>query len=100
MKLTYVKTSDLELTIDLQNGYSIIANGLYIKGENPKYEFDFYLLKNTDDILEQRVYIIAKEIVADYKSVYTEILKYTSALLSNGEIDEFIKYYNRVIDNV
>ena len=87
----YMGCKDI-LTIDLHNGYTVIA----IKSWNPdehKYVVQFMLKENTIDkwnLIEKAESI---EFNVDYKIINKVILKHVAALLSEGFFDYYIDRY-------
>ncbi len=92
-KLTYTKIGNDIITIDLQNGYTVIATKLF-KREIKKYEVTLRIKDNSVDILD----LIGKqekvEFDATYKTINSAILKYVATLLSDGFFDYYIRRYD------
>lgn len=81
------------LTIDLHNGYSVIA----IKSWTREYN-NYYVelrLKRDDverwDLIEEPESIVFSN---DYKTINVAILKYVSSLLADGFFDRYINRYD------
>ena len=91
-KLTYKKMADIMLEINLYNGYSIIAFGLYDK-DLENYKVNYYLKDNNIDTLEE-VRDLENIFICSNRTINSAILKQVSKLLSNGFWDKEIEKYN------
>ena len=93
-KLKYEKynNSDSVITIDLHNGYSVIAiTGL--THEKQIYTTTLFLKENTVDdwkMIEKAEYL---EFETNYKTINSAILKKVSDLLEEGFFDYYIQRY-------
>lgn len=95
-KLTYVKTADIELTVDLQNGYTIVASGLF-DYEKQEFHVTLYLKENSVslfDLMED-----FNDIVFETNQYYVKsaILKHIATLLSEGQFDSYIDRYEYML---
>ncbi len=96
---TYKGCRDI-LTIDLHNGYTVIAIKIW-NSEANNYNVEFRLKENTVekwDLIEKAESV---QFEADYKTINKEILKYVSNLLSEGFFDYYIQrfdYYLKCFD--
>ena len=91
-KLTYVKVNDNVITIDLHNGYTIMA----ISKWEPKtkgYITTLYLKDNTIDTLQLILGSENLEFHANYKTINSAILKYIGTRLEEGFFDNYIETY-------
>ena len=80
------------LTIDLHNGYTVIA----IKSWNPdehKYTVQLMLKENTVNKLDLIEKAESLEFNVDYKIINKAILKHVATLLSDGFFDYYINRY-------
>ena len=80
------------LTIDLHNGYTVIA----IKSWNPdehKYTVQLMLKENTVNKLDLIEKAESLEFNVDYKIINKAILKHVATLLSDGFFDYYIDRY-------
>lgn len=93
IKLMYEKFSNDAISIDLQNGFTIIAMKLYNR-DSMVYEVSLYIKENTIDILDLIQSQEKVEFDDDFKTINSSILKYISSLLSCGFFDYSIKRYN------
>lgn len=90
LKYERVHNSNDVISIDLHNGYHIIAMSGYNK-EEEKYTATLSLKNNEIDTLR----MIEENIkfTVTYKTINSTILKYVSDLLENGIIDKYIESY-------
>lgn len=91
-KLTYVKVNDNVITIDLHNGYTIMAISKWqpkIKG----YTTILYLKDNTIDTLHLVLGAENLEFHASYKTINSAILKQVGTYLEEGFFDSYIIDY-------
>ena len=92
----YIGCKDI-ITIDLHNGYTVIA----IKSWNPdehKYYVQLMLKENTVgkwDLIEKAEYL---EFNVDYRIINKAILKHVATLLSDGFFDYYINRYEYDIE--
>jgi hypothetical protein len=92
-RLSFNRVSNTDtLLIDLHNGYSVIASGLYVKKEN-RYHIKFYIKDNTTDILDliERQEDVVFE--TDKLTINSAVLKHVATMLSNGFYDYYINRY-------
>jgi len=92
-KLTYTKIGNDTISIDLQNGYTVIATELF-NHETKKYEVTLRIKDNTVDILDLIEKQEKVEFNANYKTINSAILKYVAILLSDGFFDYYIRRYD------
>lgn len=91
-RLTYVKVNDNTITIDLHNGYTVMAMSRW----DPKshgYTTTLYLKDNTIDTLQLILDAEKLEFHANYKTINSAILKYVSACLDEGFFEPYIEGY-------
>lgn len=93
-KLTYknYKNSDNILTIDLHNGYTVIAIIVWNRKKH-NYSVELRIKENTVekwDLIEKAENL---EFNTNYKFINSAILKKTSKLLEKGFFDYYIKRY-------
>lgn len=93
-KLTYENYRGCKdiLTIDLHNGYAVIAIKLWNPDEH-KYTVQLMLKENTVDKWDLIEKAESLEFNVDYKIINKVILKHVAALLSEGFFDYYIKRY-------
>ena len=87
----YIGCKDI-ITIDLHNGYTVIA----IKSWNPdehKYYVQLMLKENTVDKWDLIEKAESIEFNVDYKIINKAILKHVATLLSDGFFDYYINRY-------
>lgn len=95
-----VNNSDNVISIDLHNGYSIVA----ISGWNPKingFITSLYLKENTIETMKLIEDADRIEIHADHKTIYPAILKKVSTYFQDGFFDYYInrdKFENLCLD--
>ncbi len=92
--LKYVKTSDLTLDIDLHNGYSVRIDSIY-NHNTKRYDATFYIKENTIETYMAIDTLNCGKVSfgGNRKTIKTDILKYTSFLLSRNYFDDAIKHY-------
>lgn len=92
-RLTYIKTSDLTLDIDLNNGYSVRTDAIYNFGSK-RYNAKFYIKENTIDKYTEIDTLNNEKISFDgnRKTIKTDILNYVSCLLSKNYFDDCIEH--------
>lgn len=93
-KLIYKKYKGLEniITIDLHNGYTIIAISSWNK-ESHHYNADLYL---KDNLINNWLLIENVEnliINANYKTIHSALLKQVASFLKEGFFERYIKRY-------
>lgn len=91
-RLTYVKVNDNTITIDLHNGYTIMAMSRW----EPKihgYITTLYLKDNTIDTLQLILDADELEFHANYKTINSAILKYVGTCLEEGFFEPYIENY-------
>lgn len=88
-KLVYEKINDNLITIDLHNGYTVIAI-LSWNHEDQNYSVQLRLKENTIekwDLIEEAENIVFN---TNYKFIYKAVLKQVSTYLENGFFDKYI----------
>lgn len=90
LKYERVNNSNDVISIDLYNGYYIIAMSGFNK-ETEKYTTTLFLKDNGIDTLRMVVENI--EFAATYKTINSAILKYVSDALDRGTIDKYIESF-------
>lgn len=90
--LRYEKISDSVISINLQNGYTIVAFATFNR-EDSTYTTILYLKDNTVDILDLVDGLEPIIFNANYKTINSVILKYVASLLSQGVLNRYIKRY-------
>ena len=80
------------ITIDLHNGYTIIAIKIWNK-ENHNYTVQLMLKENTVDKWDLIEKAESLEFDVDYKIINKAILKQVATLLSDGFFDYYIDRY-------
>lgn len=91
-KLTYVKVNDNVITINLHNGYTVMAISKWepqIKG----YITTLYLKDNTIDTLQLILGAENLEFHTNYKTINSAILKQVGTYLDKGFFDSYIETY-------
>lgn len=91
-RLTYEKINDNVITIDLHNGYTVMA----ISKWEPKihaYITSLYLKENTIDTLQLILGAENLELHANYRTINSAILKRVGTYLDEGFFDSHIKTY-------
>ena len=91
-KLTYIKVNDNVITIDLHNGYSIMAMSRW-EPKNHNYITTLYLKDNTIDTLQLIQGAENIEFNATYKTINSAILKQVSTYLNDGFFKDYIDTY-------
>lgn len=91
-RLKYEKVADSVISVDLHNGYTIIAFAT-LNYDNSTYSTTLYLKDNTIDILDLIDGLEPFEFTANYKTVNSVMLKYIATLVSEGVLDKYIKRY-------
>lgn len=93
-KLSYIKTSDLSIDINLGNGYFLRASAKY-NYISDKYELSFYIREKTIDKYMAIETLNNKKVLFDgnRKTIKTNILHYVSVLLSKNYFNDSIKHY-------
>lgn len=84
-KLTYKKSSDVTIDIDLHNGYTVRTDAIY-HYESKRYYAKFYLKENTIDKYCAMEALNNRDISfpGDRSTIKTDILKFVSKLLSEN----------------
>jgi hypothetical protein len=95
-KLTY-KNEGETVSIDLGNGYTIIANALY-SAEKQKYEVNFYIKDNEVSILDLIEKQEKVEFSTDKVTIKSAILRHVATLLSQGFYDYYTRRYQYMMD--
>ena len=91
-KLTYKKIGNDTISIDLHNGYTVIAMQRF-DYDLKTHKITLYIRDNTStllDLIEKQENV---EIEAENKSIYSVILKHIANLLSEGFFDYYVKRY-------
>lgn len=91
-RLTYVRVNDNTITIDLLNGYTIMAMSRW----EPKlhgYITTLYIKDNTIDTLQLIPEAESLEFIANYKTINSAILRQVSTYLNKGFFDNCIDTY-------
>lgn len=95
-KLTYKKTADVKLDIDLLNGYTVVATGLFNYDEQ-KYHITLYMKENTVNILDLMDDFADVVFETNQKYIGVTVLKYVSDNLVNGKFQYYINRYDEMI---
>lgn len=94
-KLRYKILSPTVITIDLQNGYSVVA----MESFQPKRDMlrlTLYMKDNTVDILDLMEEY--ENVVIEYKkSVHISTLKYIATQFYHSRFDKYIERYNYIM---
>lgn len=91
-RLSYQKLGDDTISIDLHNGFSVIAIELF-NHEIQKYNVSLYIKNNEINLLDLMEEYAKLEFTADYKTIKPAILKAVSIILSKNGFDSYIKRY-------
>ena len=91
-KLRWNKVNDCTITIDLHNGYTIMAMSRW-ESKIHGYITTLYLKDNTIDTLHMILKAENLEFHATYKTINSAILKQVSAYLEEGFFDSYITDY-------
>ncbi len=94
--LTYTRISDSVLSINLHNGYTVIAMKLF-DFKRKIYNVTFYIKGNDIDTLELMEKQDNIEFIADRKSINSVIIKHVATLLSEGFYNYYIERYDYMI---
>jgi hypothetical protein len=92
-KLTYTKIANDTISIDLHNGYTVVAMELF-NYDAKKYEVTFYLKDNNINMLDLIERMQNTEFDTTYKNINSAILKYVATSLSNGDFNYYINRYD------
>ena len=92
LKYEKYRNSNEIITIDLHNGYTIIAIKIWNK-ENHNYTVQLMLKENTVDKWDLIEKAESIEFDVDYKIINKAILKQVATLLSDGFFDYYIDRY-------
>ena len=97
-RLKYEKYRGIDniITIDLHNGYTTVA--IIGKNESDEYDIQLMLKENTVDrweLIEDAEHLTFN---ANYKTIYSAILKKVAELLEEGFFDYYIQRYEYDID--
>jgi hypothetical protein len=90
LKYERINNSNDSISIDLDNGYSVIAMSGYNK-EEEKYTTTLFIKDNEFTTLRQIDDGI--KFTATYKTINSAILKHVSDLLTDGTMDKYIESY-------
>ena len=91
-RLKYEKVADLVISVDLHNGYTIIAFATF-NHDTSTYSTTLYLKDNTVDILNLIDGLEPFEFTVNYKTVNSVMLKYIATIVSEGLLDKYIERY-------
>lgn len=95
-RLKYEKIGDSIISVDLHNGYTIIALATF-DYEKSTYSTILYLKDNIVDILDLIDGLESFEFQANYKTVNSVMLKYVSSLFSEGLLDKYMGRYEYMV---
>lgn len=95
-RLKYEKLGESTISINLHNGYTVIAIASY-NHENSLYTTSLYLKENSVDFLDLIDYLEPFTFTATYKTVSSALLKYIDSLLSNNLFDKAIARYEYML---
>lgn len=87
--LKYVVVAESIITIDLNNGYTIVAIKRFLKDTNV-YKVSLYIKESTIDIIDLMEDFDGIEIKSDKKRINSTILKIVSDRFNNGGFDYYI----------
>lgn len=96
-RLKYEKIGDSAISVDLHNGYTIVAFATY-NHEKSTYSTTLYIRNSTVDILDMIDGLEPFVFAANYKMVNSVMLKYIASLLSEGLLDKYIDRYKYMMD--
>ena len=91
-KLRWNKVNDNTITIDLLNGYTVMAMSRW-EPKTKSYITTLYLKDNTIDTLQLILDAEELEFHANYKTINSAILKYVSTCLDEGFFEPYIEGY-------
>lgn len=91
-KLRWNKVNDNTITIDLRNGYTVMAMSRW-EPKTQSYITSLYLKDNTIDTLQLILDAEELEFHANYKTVNSAILKYVGTCLDEGFFEPYIENY-------
>lgn len=89
--MRYKKEANMALSVDLQNGYIIIAMSTWT-GNN--YSVDLYIKHNTIDLLDCMENYKNIKFVPSSKNIYSEITLWITNEFKAGRFDYYIETYN------
>ena len=91
-KITYKNWANINISVDLKNGYSIVAMGDYKKNRHG-YDIKFWIKDNDVDRLDcaEELSLFIKSDVQEYKMVKKKILDNIIKLHKNSDFEEYIK---------
>jgi len=92
-KLTYTRFANHAITIDLHNGYSVIAMKLFDKNTE-NYEVTLYIKDNTINLLDLIETQEKVPFYTDSKTINSSILRHVANLLSDGFFNYYINRYD------
>lgn len=90
--LRYEKISDSVISINLQNGYTVVAIEVF-DHETYTYSVELYLKENSIDIWDKIDGIEPVTFNVNYKTIHSTVLKYIATLLSEGLFEKYIDRY-------
>lgn len=88
LKYERINNSNDVISIDLHNGYTVMAISGHVEEE---YTTTLFLKDNEIDTWREIEDGIT--FVANYKTINSAILKHVSTLMNNGKMDKYIKSY-------
>lgn len=92
-RLTYQNLGDDTISIDLHNGFSVIAIELF-DYETKKYNVSLYMKKNEINLLDLMEEYEKVEFDIERKMIKSAILRFVFTTLSQNGFDNYIKRYN------
>jgi hypothetical protein len=92
-RLVYTRLGNDTVSIDLHNGYSIVAFELFNK-EIKKYQVTFYIKDNEVSILDLIEKQNKVEFESDRTSINSIVLRHVGTLLSEGFYDYYMRRYD------
>lgn len=95
-RLKYEKIGDSAISIDLHNGYTVVALASF-NYEESTYSTTLYLKDNVVDVLDKIDGLEPFAFNANYKTVNSVMLKYVSSLLSEGLLKKYIDRYEYMV---
>lgn len=95
-KLTYTKTADSLIEIQINDYYIVVVAPIWNK-ENSNYIANFYLKDKKTNILDFMEDFEGTVFDADYKTIYSSVLKYVAELLHDGKLKKYISRYKYML---
>lgn len=100
-KLTYERIADSVVSIDLHNGYSVIAIEIRNREhksnetEQTTWDIQYYIKDNTVDILDLMETITTTATIDSIcKNVHSIALKEVATFLAEGKLDRYVTRYD------